>query len=1030
MRISRPVFDASAFLVVLCMFLIASYYYVTSPARSATPVVVTTDPPAAEEPEPMPHTARWIVLTTIDPPTPQARALCRLTDWTTVIIADNKTDVRAWTDVGPACHVLLLEAQQALGYRITPLIPLNSYARKSIGYLYAIQRGARVIYDTDPDNGALGGRIRLFQDGAPFARLTGSIANPYAHFGRSEFWPRGYPLSEINASRTPTYLGCPCDAPRLAHGRVPPVQQGLVALDADVDAILRLTQTQHVGNMHFLSDRVPVALARGTYSCTNSQNTIWLERAFFSLLLPITPSIRVTDIWRGYVSQRLVHDVGDETLFLPPTAEQVRMPHSYYSDFLLELDLYTRVPELLNVLTAYDTTTPLPGRFVELVQRLADAKLVGGADVALAEAWIADLADLGYAFPALDATPTPVPYDAGRGCAPSPFPPGKRVAVFVRTFSEPKHMDEFWRLVRSLELFWPMHHYTFVVVLDDETAADHAFGAAIQQRLPAALVRYEAPHRAYKTGHARQQYSMFVADTHVPPDTDFVAILDTDVLLTTVVTPELLFDEQWRPRVKALIDRRDPAVNGFWAGIPANTKQWLLLPEVLRGMGYFPVIVRCEDLAFIRQHLEFIHGFPFRDLFTALTPTSGFSQFNIWFNLLYYTRRDAYRWHFHLVDGPVVPKNRTHPGAISAASCRQLLATSDTAPVVSGALHVPYMSKVLGSADPWRHAADGLAPAATIRAALFDYDGAQWTWDDRALAAQYAHYGDMAHMGYRFSPAQLAASGRPSAIGTPVSVVFIHGTMDKTRAWLAYPEHARLVTLAAPNFIFLSTSTELDVPVGLPAPLHPCPVAPQANRSTVPWVYSLAVCFQWLIETSGLVRNASFLFIEHDVIVRDAHTFLAHLAALAGADAHAHAITTLQGERFWRRTCALDGGQWWCARRYKRPPINGVALYSEPAFRAHGLLALIPKGLVLGGDENFDNVLYYQLLARGLDGFDQAVATVDEPLMCLAPTGRETVIGQLLVEFPSCLAWHLTSYKRTWPHLDDLIVMFNTQGAR
>ena len=70
------------------------------------------------------------------------------------------------------------------------------------------------------------------------------------------------------------------------------------------------------------------------------------------------------------------------------------------------------------------------------------------------------------------------------------------------------------------------------------------------------------------------------------------------------------------------------------------------------------------------------------------------------------------------------------------------------------------------------------------------------------------------------------------------------------------------------------------------------------------------------------------------------------------------------------------------------------------------------------------------LLARGLDGFDQAVATVDEPLMCLAPTGRETVIGQLLVEFPSCLAWHLTSYKRTWPHLDDLIVMFNTQGAR
>jgi len=36
-----------------------------------------------------------------------------------------------------------------LGYNITKYIPFNSYSRKNIGYLYAIQHGAREIFETD-----------------------------------------------------------------------------------------------------------------------------------------------------------------------------------------------------------------------------------------------------------------------------------------------------------------------------------------------------------------------------------------------------------------------------------------------------------------------------------------------------------------------------------------------------------------------------------------------------------------------------------------------------------------------------------------------------------------------------------------------------------------------------------------------------------------------------------------------------------------------------------------------------------------
>ena len=44
------------------------------------------------------------------------------------------------------------EDQEKLGYEITPLLKHNVYQRKNVGYLYAIQHGARYIYDTDDDN--------------------------------------------------------------------------------------------------------------------------------------------------------------------------------------------------------------------------------------------------------------------------------------------------------------------------------------------------------------------------------------------------------------------------------------------------------------------------------------------------------------------------------------------------------------------------------------------------------------------------------------------------------------------------------------------------------------------------------------------------------------------------------------------------------------------------------------------------------------------------------------------------------------
>jgi hypothetical protein len=41
---------------------------------------------------------------------------------------------------------------------------------------------------------------------------------------------------------------------------------------------------------------------------------------------------RVSDIWRSYISQRLLWDVGYHIAFSPPMVDQLRSPHNYLAD--------------------------------------------------------------------------------------------------------------------------------------------------------------------------------------------------------------------------------------------------------------------------------------------------------------------------------------------------------------------------------------------------------------------------------------------------------------------------------------------------------------------------------------------------------------------------------------------------------------------------------------------------------------------------------------------------------------------------
>ena len=334
---------------------------------------------------------KWIVVTTINPPTESVKKLAQLDGWHLVVVADLKTP-KDWHLEN--CEFLSVEKQQSLPYQIIPLLPWNHYCRKIVGYLYAIEHGATFIYETDDDN--------LLYEGIPSLDEYDSIValssphpsiNVYTYFGNPQLWPRGFPLDQIFTGSEFTESLVPRSSQNVA------IEQGLVNGDPDVDAITRLTRR---GDVEF-SRSPPCILFQRRFCPFNSQNTLFHYEAFWGLYLPATTSFRVCDIWRSYFAQRILWDMGYAVCFMPPSAVQVRNPHNYLRDFQDEIDLYLRTGELIRALTEWKDSTDQPIDHIRnLVQEMVSKSFLGMREVALMDAWIQDLLNLGYRFPELN----------------------------------------------------------------------------------------------------------------------------------------------------------------------------------------------------------------------------------------------------------------------------------------------------------------------------------------------------------------------------------------------------------------------------------------------------------------------------------------------------------------------------------------------------------------------------------------------------------------------------------------------------
>lgn len=115
--------------------------------------------------------------------------------------------------------------------------------------------------------------------------------------------------------------------------------QLLADQDPDVDAIFRLTRPLPF-TFAAPQSQASLVLPPSAYAPTNAQAAIHTYAALWSTLLPVTVHGRVADIWRGYMAQRVFHDLGLAVVFAAQRVNQTRNAHNYLADMSAEQDLY------------------------------------------------------------------------------------------------------------------------------------------------------------------------------------------------------------------------------------------------------------------------------------------------------------------------------------------------------------------------------------------------------------------------------------------------------------------------------------------------------------------------------------------------------------------------------------------------------------------------------------------------------------------------------------------------------------------
>ncbi|KAG7351835.1 STELLO glycosyltransferase domain containing protein [Nitzschia inconspicua] len=383
---------------------------------------------------------RWNVVTTIFAPSEAVLRAASVSGWCTVIVADTKTPKNYMQDAGfssaslnkQAIQYLSVEDQQTWYQRakdtavgvFLKATPFRHFSRKNVGYLYAIQHGARFIFDFDDDNllplDGSSTQQRVLPPLTNTTHLQGAriVESEHIAFNHHPLmgapiknsWPRGFPLPYIQE--------------RSSHGTIVEtdvtISMESVAVlqfcadgNPDVDAVHRLVHplpmlfdpfnhATKVSKETIISTQGALMVPTNSFAPYNAQATLHTYPVMWALLLPLSVPGRVSDIWRAYFAQAIYKDLGLSVVMLPPKVQQERNEHNYLADMQAELDLYFKGEKLLEFLRDWSSNAnSIPGRIEDLWIELYERGYIEVKDISVVKAWLAALAEIGYEFPTI-----------------------------------------------------------------------------------------------------------------------------------------------------------------------------------------------------------------------------------------------------------------------------------------------------------------------------------------------------------------------------------------------------------------------------------------------------------------------------------------------------------------------------------------------------------------------------------------------------------------------------------------------------
>jgi len=318
---------------------------------------------------------KFIVITSIFQPTEAIEKFAKLEDWKVIVVGDKKT-ATDWSY--PGVTYLSPEGQSEVASKFSGLLPWNSYTRKNIGYLHAISKGARVIYESDDDNIPLNNWVNEPEFCTNAELLSdASFVNIYSYFTDKKVWPRGIPLRCVLDAENPKAAF----EKKLKVG----VWQFLADEDPDVDAIYRLT----INTPIYFNWREPLVLDRDTCCPFNSQNTYFCQEVFPLLYLPSTVTFRFTDILRGLIAQPILWSAGYHLGFAGATVLQKRNPHDYLKDFESEIPCYLSADIVVQIAKeAVSSDKSIPENLTLVYQALADKDIVTEKELNILSCWL------------------------------------------------------------------------------------------------------------------------------------------------------------------------------------------------------------------------------------------------------------------------------------------------------------------------------------------------------------------------------------------------------------------------------------------------------------------------------------------------------------------------------------------------------------------------------------------------------------------------------------------------------------------